>query len=165
MSRTYRKNSIIENQTMVEFINTRIAYAFQRSYYYEFYITVENQKAYDNAICDWELKYQSWLNLSHDCLEAMPRQPSLYNYKSRRKIYKSIDINNEINKAKQQYINSTRDGRFNDSRNQSFKKHCASSLRMLNRKLARNIIKNDDTWENLPYPDTYLGKKMIWHYW
>jgi hypothetical protein len=34
-----------------------------------------------------------------------------------------------------------------------------------NRELARKIIKDDDSWEQKPYPDTYLGKQYIWDFW
>jgi hypothetical protein len=79
---------------------------------------------------------------------------------------KAVDFDEEVKKATKEYKKFKRDGRFYEGNlNRAYKKHCASDLRRLNRELARKIIKDDDSWEYKPYPDTYLGKQYVWNYW
>jgi hypothetical protein len=77
-----------------------------------------------------------------------------------------FDYDKEVEEATKEYKKYKRDGRFYEGDlNRAYKKHCASDLRHLNRELARKIIKDDDSWEQKPYPDTYLGKQYIWDFW
>jgi hypothetical protein len=180
MSRTYRKSSITEQQSLVEYINDHIKHLKRRSFYYEYYLTDAGQKAYDKAVEEWETEYYNWLynekkqgywfrNLYSERVFRFnhpPEQPILFHFKKRRVVYKEIDYDKEINEATEEYKKYKRDGRFYEgSLNRAYKKHCASDLRRLNRELARKIIKYDDSWEQKPYPDTYLGKQYVWDYW
>jgi hypothetical protein len=27
------------------------------------------------------------------------------------------------------------------------------------------ILKDDESWEQKPFPDTYMGKQYVWDYW
>lgn len=178
MSRTYRKSSITEEQSLVKYVNDQVAYATRRNYHYEYYLTDAGQKAYDKAMEEWETKYYRWLNEGKyysyvtDVLgkrafrfSRPPEQPILFHFKKARVVFKDVDLDKEVVEATEEYKKYKRDGRFYDGNlNRSYKKYCADELRRVNRELARKIIKGDDSWEDKPYPDTYLGKKHIWDY-
>ena len=34
-----------------------------------------------------------------------------------------------------------------------------------NKEVINKILKDDISWEDKPFPDTYLGKQYIWNYW
>lgn len=176
MSRTYRKSSVTEEESLVKYINRQLNYINRRSFYYEYYITDEGQKAYDKAVEEWEIEYYNWLYNEKKYTYFIggrtfsgcqpPKQPTLFYFKKARVVYRDIDYRKEVEEAIKEYNRYKRDGRFYDgNRNRSFRKHCARDLRHFNRELAPKIIKGDDSWEDKPYPDTYLGKKHIWDYW
>ena len=166
MSRTYRKCSITEEQSIVEYINKRISHVRSRRKY-AYYMTVGGFNAYQKAVEAWETEYGIWL---HHPLRGPrwwypPKEPTEYEFKNVRTEYVEYDHVKEVDYATKEYKRYKRDGRFYDGDlNRTYKKHCASDLRRLNRELARKIIKDDDSWEDKPYPDTYLGKKYIWDY-
>lgn len=163
MSRTYRKSCITEEQTLTQYINRQIDYLKRRSFYYEYYLTEHGQKAYDKAMEEWNIAYHRYL-YRIEYLFA-PREPNIWEFKKARAVIKEIDYNKEINEATDEYNRFNRDGRFYEGDlNRSYRKHCAKELRRFNRELARKIIKEDESWEQKPYPDTYLGKKHIWDY-
>jgi hypothetical protein len=179
MSRTYRKHSITEDKSLVKFINDRIAYLHRRSYHYEYYLTDAGRRAYNEAIKEWEIKYHHWSSedkwwvYRYSIMGSRipyyvrpPKQPREIDFKKKRVIYKDVDYDKEIKEATKEYKKYSRDGKsYDGSRNREFKKHCARDLRRFNRELSRKIIKDDDTWEDKPFPDTYLGKAHIWDYW
>ena len=180
MSRTYRKRSITEEQSLVKYVNKQVGYALRRNYYYEYYLTDAGQKAYDKAVENWETEYYNWLynerryaywtkNIYGERIlrfSQPPEQPLLFNFKKARVVFKDVDVDKEVAEATKEYKKYKRDGRFYESNmNSSYKKYCADELRRVNRELARKIIKGDESWDDKPYPDTYLGKKHIWDYW
>lgn len=165
MSRTYRKSRTTDRKTLVKHINDFISYYKRRTYYYEYYLTVRGQKAYDKAVEEWETAYGFWINSKYEKYAPTPRIPDICDFKEARIVYKNINFDEVVTEAIDEYNKCKRDGRFyggNISR--SFRKNCAKELRVRNRRLARQIIKDDDYWEDKPYPDTYLGKKHIWDY-
>jgi hypothetical protein len=165
MSRTYRKCSITEDQSLSKYINDHISCVRGRRKW-EYYMTEGGQKAYQKAIEDWETDYGNWLYGRPRISWFPPKQPTEYEFKNVRITYVEFDYDKEVEEATEEYKKFKRDGRFYEGDlNRAYKKHCASDLRHLNRELARKIIKGDDSWEDKPYPDTYLGKKHIWDYW
>lgn len=165
MSRTYRKRSITEEESLAEYINKHISRVRGRRKW-ERYMTEGGRKAYQKAIEDWETEYGIWLYDRPRCSWYSPRQPLEYEFQNLRITYVEYDHDEEVEYATKEYKKYNRDGRFYESNmNRSYKKYCATELRCLNRHLARQIIKDDDRWEDKPYPDTYLGKKHIWDYW
>ena len=179
MSRTYRKCSITEEQTLVKFINVHMMWTKNRGYHYEYYLTDHGKKLYDKAMEEWDIEYYRWFHhekythyvinfLNKRCLSWRnpPKQPTIWEFKKARVVFREIDYEKEVEEATKDYKKYKRDGRFYDGDvARSFKKNCAKELRLHNRRLSRQIIKNDDSWEGKPYPDTYLGKQHIWDYW
>lgn len=165
MSRTYRKCSITEEQSLVEYVNKHLSRVRDRRKW-EYYMTEGGRKAYQKAIEDWETEYGIWLHKTRPRTGWYPpRQPTEYEFKNLRITYVEYDHDKEVEYATKEYEKYKRDGRFYESNlNRPYKKYCATELRCLNRRLARQIIKDDDRWEDKPYPDTYLGKKHIWDY-
>jgi hypothetical protein len=165
MSRTYRKSSITEQESLVKYINDHINVVKKRRRW-EYYMTEGGRKAYEKAMEEWETAYGHWL-YGRPCTSWFPpSQPTEYEFKNVRITYVEYDHDEEVKYATEEYKKFKRDGRFYDGDlNRSYKKHCASDLRRLNRELARKIIKDDDSWEQKPYPDTYLGKQYVWDYW
>lgn len=165
MSRTYRKRSVTEEQNLVQYINEHINHVRKRRKW-EYYMTEGGRKKYQKAIEDWETEYGIWLYVRPRIGWYPPRQPLEYEFQNLRVTYIEYDHDKEVEEATREYEKYKRDGRFYESNmNRSYKKYCATELRCLNRRLARKIIKGDDSWEDKPYPDTYLGKKHIWDYW
>lgn len=165
MSRTYRKSSITEQESLVKYINDHLDGVRGRRVW-ERYMTESGRKAYQNAIEEWETQYGNWLWARPRVGDWYPpRQPMEYEYENIRVTYREYDYDQEVESATKQYRKYKRDGRFYDGDlNRSYKKHCARELRRFNRELARKIIKEDDSWEQKPYPDTYLGKQHVWDY-
>jgi hypothetical protein len=165
MSRTYRKRSVTEEESLVEYINKHISRVRGRRKW-ERYETESGRKAYQKAIEDWETEYGNWLWWPNRGSWYPPRQPLEYEFQNLRITYVEYNHDEEVEFATKEYKRYKRDGRFYESnRNRSYKKHCASDLRHLNRELANKIVKGDDRWEDKPYPDTYLCKQYIWDYW
>lgn len=175
MSRTHRKRSITEEESQVKYVNRMLGYLIRRSFHYEYYLTEAGQKAYDKAMKVWETEYYAWLHNEEKYIylsdgsvryKHPPEKPILFHFYRAHVVYEDIDFEKEVEEAIKKYKKFKRDGQFYDSGvSYSFKKHCAQELRRFNRELARKIIKDDDSWEQKPYPDTYLGKKHVWHYW
>lgn len=165
MSRTYRKRSITEQESLEKYVSKHLDRVRKRQRW-EYYMTEGGRKAYEKAIEDWETEYGIWLCARPRSGWYPPRQPTEYEFKNLRITYEEYDYDKEVEYATKEYKTYNRDGQFYESNlNVSYKKYCAAELRMLNRHLARQIIKEDDRWENKPYPDTYLGKAHIWDYW
>ena len=166
MSRTYRKRSITEEESLEKYVNNHLNRVRKRQRW-EYYMTEGGRKAYEKAIEDWETEYGIWLHRHRPRNDWYPpKQPTEYEFKNLRTTYVEYDHDEEVKRATEEYKKYNRDGQFYESNlNVSYKKYCSSELRMLNRHLSRQIIKGDDRWEDKPYPDTYLGKKHIWDYW
>ena len=166
MSRTYRKSSITEQQSLVEYINDHLD-CVRRRREWDRYMTESGRKAYKKAMEEWETAYGNWLYGPRTRGDWYPpRQPLEYEFKNIHISYREYDHDEEVAYATKEYKKYKRDGRFYDGDlNRSYKKHCAQELRRFNHELARKIIKEDDSWEQKPYPDTYLGKQHVWDYW
>lgn len=166
MSRTYRKSSVTEEKSLVEYINDHLN-RVRRRRKWDHYMTESGHKAYKKAMEEWETAYGNWMygpRAREDWFP--PRQPLEYEFENLRITYEEYDHDKEVEYATKEYEKYKRDGRFYESNlNRSYKKYCATELRCLNRRLARQIIKDDERWEDKPYPDTYLGKQHIWDYW
>lgn len=167
MSRTYRKNSLTEEQSLAKYINDKIAYATRRrKYSYEYVLTEANDRAYKKAMEEYDQERWIWMRSGFQPYWKRPVEPNLWDFKKGIVRYHEVDFDEVIKEATEEYKKSNRDGRFYESSmNTAYKKHCAQDLRRHNRELARKIIKDDDSWEDKPYPDTYLGKQYIWDYW
>lgn len=165
MSRTYRKCSITEEQSLEKYVNDHLDHVRRRRKW-DFYMTESGRRAYQKAVEEWETAYGKWLHGSLRIGWYPPRQPMEYEFRNVRISYHEYDYDEEVAHATKEYKKYKRDGRFYDGDlNRSYKKHCAQELRRFNRELARKIIKEDDSWEQKPYPDTYLGKQHVWDYW
>jgi hypothetical protein len=164
MSRTYRRSSITDEQSKERYVEDRAQRDHIR-YDREYYFSDENRRLYDahlekyknRPVYTWKDRQYSWSNI---------REPYLYEYQSYRMVRVEVDLDVEREYYAKKYDVYKRDGKYNEtSRNSQFKAHAANSVRVENRRLARKIIKGDDGWDQKPYPDTYLGKKLIWDYW
>jgi hypothetical protein len=165
MSRTYRKSSLTEEQSLAKYVNDHIKVVKKRRHW-EYYMTEGGRRAYEKAMEEWETLYGNWLYGRPRISWFPPKQPTEYEFKNVRITYVEFDYDKEVEEATKEYKKYKRDGRFYEGDlNRAYKKYCASDLRHLNRELARKIIKDDDSWEQKPYPDTYLGKQYIWDFW
>ena len=167
MSRTYRKRSITEEKSLVKHINDEIAYATRRrKYSYEYVLTEAGERAYKKAMEEYDYELWVWARSGFQPFWKRPIEPNIWDFKKGIVRFHEVDYDKVIEEATEEYKKFKRDGRFYESNmNRSYKKYCATELRCLNRHIARQIIKDDDRWEDKPYPDTYLGKKHIWDYW
>lgn len=184
MSRTYRKpkfdHSKSESQYVDEQINDLALRAFRWPDTYNRKKVRKTQEEYDRDVAAAEARYQAdcravrkqywycWNNpdsIMHTCyLRALPQRYRYYVSKYR---YEPCDIDWEAERAdaRRDFAKRTRDGYCNETgRNTAYKCLSKESVRNASRRLERRIVK-DETWDHLPYPDTYLGKKHIWSVW
>lgn len=166
MSRTYRKCSITEEESLAQHVNKHLSRVRNRRKR-EHYMTEGGRKAYQKALEEWETEYGFWLYAQPRVGGWYPpRQPTEYEFQNLRITFVEYDYDEEVEYATKEYQKYKRDGRFYESNlNRSYKKYCATELRCCNRRLARQIIKDDGRWEDKPYPDAYLGKKHFWDFW
>jgi hypothetical protein len=157
MSRTYRKNSLTEEKSLVQHVNEQLAWQKAHNHYYKYVLTDHGKKAYDTAMEEWIELYGTG---------PYYPEPLPYHFKKAYVVPKNTDFE-QLEKEEIEYYKklSRDDACYETSRNKAFKKHCPKNLRCINRALVTKIIKDDSIWENKPYPDTYLGKKYIWDYW
>ena len=142
MSRTYRKRSITEKESLAKYINKHLNRVRGRRKW-EHYMTESGLKAYEKAIEDWETEYGIWLYARPRIGWYPPRKPTEYEFQNLRITYVEYDHDEEVKHAIKEYEKYKRDGRFYESNtNRSYKKYCATELRCLNRHLTRQIIKN-----------------------
>lgn len=164
MSRTYRKRNITDEKSLVKYVNDHID-RVRRRRRWERYMTEGGRIAYEKAMAEYEIEYYQWLYHGWKTGGKRPVEPYEYEFHRIRITHVEYDHDQEVKEATEEYNGFKRDGRFYESNlNRSYKKYCADELRRVNRELARKIIKDDDSWEDKPYPDTYLGKKHIWDY-
>lgn len=166
MSRTYRKNSITDGRSKVAYINNNMDYPL-RHYRREYYFPEGAEAAYEAAMKGYYREVNRYYRLYCTCFAIeFPTQPRLWDYRKYNSFKVEYDYEKERNELAKEYDAFKRDGKLSETgRSRSFKKHCASELRMYNRMLVRKIVKDDEDWEQKPYPDTYLGKQHIWDYW
>lgn len=70
--------------------------------------------------------------------------------------------------AKETYKRQLRDGRDGytcTTVNTGFKKGAAKITRRANKRFCRMVLKDDERWEDTPYPDEHLGDHHIWDWW
>ena len=168
MSRTYRKCDLTDSMSKKHYVDKRMERLY-RHYRYEYYMTEGDEIAYEKAMKQFEIDYHVWLNSQRNfdpCFWKMPKQPKMWEFK-RRKSYKvEYDYDAEIAELEKKYDTFKRDNKFYETnRNTSYKKHCAKDLRHKNKEVINKILKDDISWEDKPFPDTYLGKQYIWNYW
>lgn len=165
MSRTYRKTDLTETTTKVEYINDRICNLNKR-YSCERYMLPHNEVVYENAVAEHnqELRelYRAGVQPSYEQIQP-PYRSTYTNYDYIKLVY---DYDEEVAKAAKEYDKSRRDCRYYETgRNTPFKKHCAKDLRHKNKEVLSKILKDDESWEQKPFPDTYMGKQYVWDYW
>lgn len=178
MSRTYRRYSLHEKESIESYVKRQIGYLKGRDYTYEYYMTEAGQKAYNKAIEEWETAYGHWwfnekkwswitrLNQRKCVWNRAPVKPTEFEFKKARVVSKNYNFEKEAEEARKEYKKFSRDNAINDGKTKrNYSKHCAKELRQKNRILAHKILKEDESWEQTPYPDTYLGKAHIWDYW
>lgn len=176
MSRTYRKNSETTKRSKVGYIKHQMEYTY-RHYSHEFYMTVGDKIAYEKAMEEYQEKYYQWekspiiryvnsiIGVYYRRFKPEPRKPSAWDFKSRRCYKVEYDYEKEKEYYAKEYDNYSRDGTWSESTSKSnFKEAATIQMRTLNRRLARKIIKDDDSWEHKSYPDTYLSKSFYWDY-
>jgi len=166
MARTYRKSKIKE--TKEEYINRRIA-RLKNHYTVEYYMTEHDRLNYERAMEEYKIAYKVWLNSERcfdPCFWKRPKEPTMWEFKRRRYTKVEYDYDYEVERLGKEYDDFKRDGRLCETgRNMSFKKHCAKDLRHKNKEVINKILKDDESWEDKPFPDTYLGKQYVWDYW
>lgn len=113
MSRTYRKSSITEKETLTQYVNRQLGYLKRRSFYYEYYLTNDGKKAYDKAMEEWETEYYRAIKRPYTGIfNLYPAQPNIWGFKSARVVFKKIDYDEEIKEVTEEYKKYKRDGRF-----------------------------------------------------
>jgi hypothetical protein len=163
MSRTYRKNDLTETITKIEYINDCID-DLNKRYSVAHIMLPHNEVAYTHALADHEREIQIYHRCGGWC--GWPRAPYRSEFANWVYIKWEYDYDEEVDKAAKEYDKFKRDGRYYETgRNTQFKKHCAKDLRHKNKQVIRKILKDDESWEQKPFPDTYLGKQYVWDYW
>ena len=167
MSRTYRKSSLTETRSKKRYVDEQMDYLYQH-YRYEYYMTESDEIAYEDAIKQYKIDYHVWLNSQRNfspCYWKMPKEPMMWQFKRRKSSKVEYDYDYEISKLEKEYDTFKRDNKFYESnRNTSYKKRCAKDLRHKNKEVIRKILRGDVSWEDKPFPDTYLGKQYVWEY-
>lgn len=164
MSRTYRKSSITEEKSIQEYVNEHLNYVRGRRKW-NYYMTPEGELAYKRAMEQYERDYYIY-SRGFQPIWKRPTEPYRSEFMKVKITYHEFDYDKEVEYAEKEYKKFNRDGHFYEGNlNRSYKKYCAKDLRRLNHELARKIIKDDESWEHKPYPDTYLGKQYVWDYW
>lgn len=163
MSRTYRKTSLTERKSLEKYVEEELFWKEIRSYYHEYYFTKEGNENYKKAFEEYLVKLERW---QRGFDKEYPKEPYPYEFKKKRVVFKDIDLEAEKEKAIKRYKRNFRDGQFSETGlNQTYKKYYAKYLRVKNRALISQILKDDERWEQKPYPDTYFHKQYIWDYW
>jgi hypothetical protein len=165
MSRTYRKTDLTETTTKVEYINDHIC-GLNRRYSVERYMQPHNEVAYANAVAEHNKLSRMLLNSGMQPHYKTLRAPYWAEYTTVIRTKLVYDYDEEVAKAAKEYDKSKRDCRYYETgRNTQFKKHCAKDLRHKNKEVLSKILKDDESWEQKPFPDTYMGKQYVWDYW
>lgn len=82
MSRTYRKNSLTEEQSLAKYINDKIAYATRRrKYSYEYVLTEANDRAYKKAMEEYDQERWIWMRSGFQPYWKRPVEPNLWDFK------------------------------------------------------------------------------------
>jgi hypothetical protein len=165
MSRTYRNTDLTATITKVEYTNDRIGY-LNTCYRVERYMLPHNKVAYANALVEHDraLRVLRKSGLQPSYKELQPPHWSEYTNFDRVKVV--YDYDEEVAVASKKYDGFKRDSRFCETgRNTAYKKHCAKDLRHKNKEVLSKILKDDESWEQKPFPDTYMGKQYMWDYW
>lgn len=179
MSRTYRRYSLHEKQSIEGYVKRQIDYLKSHNYTYEYCMTETGQKAYEKAIEEWETAYRNWRVNAKKCSWIIsrlgrytyfyglpPAKPTKHEFKKACVVFKNYDLEKEAEEARKKYKRFSRDNAMSEGNSKrDYRKFCAKELRQKNRILAHKILKEDEIWEQTPYPDTYLGKAHIWDYW
>jgi hypothetical protein len=164
MSRTHRNPKHAVTETRVQYINWRIGYL--RRYEWKFVITPYNQRRFELDCIAYKYELRDFYKSGMQPLHKRPVEPIIYAYKDRIVVEIDIDYDVEVAKLSAEYDKFTRDGHWQEtSRNSQFKKHCAKDLRHKNKEILSKVLKDDESWEQQPFPDTYMGKHLIWDYW
>jgi hypothetical protein len=165
MSRTYRKTNLTETVAKQKYINDHISrlnirYTIERVMY------PHNEVVYAEALANYE---QERRRHYRTCWQPVAfSQFVIYKWDYTNRIYHAVeyDYDEQVAKASKEYDSYKRDNSFYEtSRNTQFKKHCAKDLRHKNKEVISKILKDDESWEQKPFPDTYIGKHYIWDYW
>jgi hypothetical protein len=165
MSRTYRKTDLTETITKVEYINDHIA-DLNTSYSVERYMLPHNEVAYAHALIEHDREVRVLRNSGMQPHYKTLCPPYRSEYSNRVYIKWEYDYDEEVAKAAKEYDKFQRDCRYYETgRNTQFKKHCAKDLRHKNKEVLSKILKDDESWEQKPFPDTYMGKQYVWDYW
>lgn len=164
MSRTYRKCEYTSEKTKVQYVNREIA-RLPVTYDYHRELRPHDEVAYEQDILQYKKDYSVFVNSGYQPFYKCPGQPRLYDYYTVTYTPREYDIDKEIAKAEAEYDSYSRDDYWrNTSRNSQFKKYCAKDLRHKNKNVLTKIMKDDESWEMKPFPDTYLGKQFIWDF-
>lgn len=166
MSRTYRKNEYVCSTSRAKHINDSI-YDYGRNYNYYYIYTDENLRKYNEALEEYKKKlarHEKERQYFKYALSCRPWPPSEYDYFDRYYVAIKKDYAKEAKKASDDYNRNFRDGYLKNSQKIRFKKSCNQELRVHNRRLEKRIMKGDLSYEDKPYPGTYMGKRQIWDY-
>jgi len=162
MSRTYRKTHLTETTTKQEYINQHMSWK-NRQYKIDCTVHTEN---YERALEDYDAELRTWRRSGCQPHYKMPREPYKREFMSCTYTKVEYNYDEEVAKLSAEYDKNKRDCRYYESGcNVSYKKHCAKDLRHKNKEVINKILKDDMSWEDKPFPDTYLGKQYIWDYW
>jgi hypothetical protein len=125
-----------------------------------------NEVAYAHALAEHDRELQIYHRSGMQPSFKWPRAPYRSEYSNRVYIKWEYDYDEEVAKAAKEYDKFQRDCRYYETgRNTEFKKHCAKDLRHKNKEVLSKILKDDESWEQKPFPDTYMGKQYVWDYW
>jgi hypothetical protein len=165
MSRTNRKTDLTETTTKVKYINNHIC-RLNIDYRVERYMLPHNEVVYENAVAEHNRELRAFCRAGGKPTYEQIQPPYRSTYTNHVRIKLVYDYDEEVAKAAKEYDKSKRDCRYYETnRNTPFKKHCAKDLRHKNKEVLNKILKDDESWEQKPFPDTYMGKHYTWVYW
>lgn len=183
MSRTYRKPAYYVEQSDVSYANRELQWHRRRlsqvrpggtGYLKRVKKDPEQyQRECDQAQAEFQLKVEQnggslyymytcpWLGTTRE-LTLRPRYVSRYQYVPDQPPSDQQVIDNAVAERRKM----TRDGVYSETAQRSgFKRDATRVVRRANKKYCRDVVNDDNTWEDYPYPTRKLGKHMKWNWW
>ncbi len=165
MSRTYRKTKWILEESKEHYIKKNISYTHTR-WHYEYTMSDENRKKYERDLEIYEEKlktFNSGFPIEGGYWNL--KKPEYWHYKTAKKVYDVVDIEEEIEYYSTRYDKWSRDGYLSETgRNKLYKEWSKQCVRNKNRILERKILKDED-YDHLSYPNYYMAKYLAWSVW
>ena len=164
MSKTHRKTGLTVTRSKVAYINDRLENHYC-NYEYKRILTTHGEHLYNLDVEDHKARLKLLRESGGQPCYKDLREPRLYDYRDLKQTLIPFDVDELTDLYGREYDKQSRDKPVGYNGNKTeFKAHAAGDLRSKNRALLRKIIKGDESWEDKPFPDTYLGKMLVYDY-